>query len=91
MKGAEADNAFARIRLLFGLVAARAPTETEEALCMALYTKLKHRYSANEADAKSLLAIGDSPRDEKLDVIEHAAWTQVAITVLASEIALWIY
>ena len=91
MKGAEADNAFARIRLLFELVAGRAPTEIEEALCMALYTKLKYRYSTNEADAKSLLAIGDSPRDEKLDVIEHAAWTQVAITVLASEIALWIY
>ena len=91
MKGAAADNAFARIRLLFELVAGRAPTETEEALCLALYMKIKYRYKNNEADAKALLAIGDSPRDEKLDVIEHAAWTQVAITVLASEIALWIY
>ena len=91
MKEAAADNAFARIRLLFELIASRAPTEIEEAMCMALYTKLKYRYKSNEADAKALLAIGDSLRDEKLDVIEHAAWTQVAITVLASEPALWVY
>tara|TARA_Y100001968_G_scaffold125403_1_gene114395 strand:+ start:94 stop:723 length:630 start_codon:yes stop_codon:yes gene_type:complete len=91
MKEAVADNASARIRLLFEVITSRAPTETEEVMCLALYTKLKYRYKNNEADAKALLAIGDSLRDEKLDVIEHAAWTQVAITVLASEPALWVY
>ena len=91
MKEAVADNAYARIRLLFEVITSRAPTDAEEAARMALYTKLKHRYKNNEADAKALLAIGDSLRDEKLDVIEHAAWTQVAITVLASELALWVY
>ena len=91
MKEAVADNTSARIRLLFEVITSRAPTETEEVMCLALYTKLKYRYKNNEADAKALLAIGDSLRDEKLDVIEHAAWTQVAITVLASEPALWVY
>jgi hypothetical protein len=29
-----------------------------------------------------LLAVGESPRDEKLDAPELAAWTMVATTVL---------
>ena len=91
MREAEADNSFARIRLLFKLVASRPPDEGEEALCMALFMKLKYRYKANEGDAKKLLSIGDSPRDEKLNVVDHAAWTQVILTVLASDVALWVY
>ena len=91
MREAEADNSFARIRLLFELVASRPPDEGEEALCMALFTKLKYRYKANEGDAKKLLSVGDSPRDEKLNVVDHAAWTQVILTVLASDVALWVY
>ena len=58
---------------------------------MALFAKLKYRYKANEGDAKKLLSIGDSPRDEKLNVVDHAAWTQVILTVLASDVALWVY
>ena len=91
MREAEADNSFARVRLLFKLVASRPPDEGEEALCMALFTKLKYRYKANEGDAKKLLSVGDSPRDEKLNVVDHAAWTQVILTVLASDVALWVY
>ena len=91
MKEAEADNSFARVRLLFKLVASRPPDEGEEALCLALFTKLKYRYKANEGDAKKLLSVGDSPRDEKLNVVDHAAWTQVILTVLASDVALWVY
>ena len=91
MSEAEADNSFARIRLLFKLVASRPPDEGEEALCLALFTKLKYRYKANEGDAKKLLSVGDSPRDEKLNVVDHAAWTQVILTVLASDVALWVY
>ena len=91
MREAEADNSFARIRLLFKLVASRPPDEGEEALCMALFMKLKYRYKANEGDAKKLLSVGDSPRDEKLNVVDHAAWTQVVLTVLASDVALWVY
>ena len=91
MREAEADNSFARIRLLFKLVASRPPDEGEEALCLALFTKLKYRYKANEGDAKKLLSVGDSPRDEKLNVVDHAAWTQVILTVLASDVALWVY
>ncbi len=81
----------ARLNLLFELVASRAPNAAERAACMGLFNKLKARYAKNEKDAKAFLTIGDSPRDEKLNAAEHAAWAQVVLTVLASDIAMWVY
>ena len=37
---------------------------------------------ADPADAKKLLAVGESPRNETLDVAELAAWTVVANAIL---------
>ena len=81
----------ARLNLLFELVASRAPNAIEHKACMDLFKTLKTRYAANEKDAQAFLSVGDSPRDEKLNVAEYAAWAQVAITVLASDITMWIY
>ena len=81
----------ARLNLLFELVASRAPNAAERKACMDLFKTLKTRYAANEKDAQAFLSVGDSPRDEKLNAAEHAAWTQVVITVLASDITMWIY
>ena len=81
----------ARLNLLFELVASRAPNAIEHKACMDLFKTLKTRYAANEKDAQAFLSVGDSPRDKKLNAAEHAAWAQVAITVLASDITMWIY
>ena len=81
----------ARLNLLFELVASRAPNAAERKACMDLLKTLKTRYAANEKDAQAFLSVGDSPRDEKLNAAEHAAWAQVAITALASDITMWIY
>jgi mono/diheme cytochrome c family protein len=35
-------------------------------------------YKSNVEDAKKLLSVGESKRDEKLDPAEHAAWTMLA-------------
>ncbi len=80
-----------RLNILFELVASRAPNAAERKACMDLFKTLKTRYGANEKDAQAFLSVGDSPRDEKLNAAEHAAWAQVAITVLASDITMWIY
>jgi hypothetical protein len=81
----------ARLNLLFELVASRAPNAAERKACMDLFKTLKARYAANKKDAQAFLSVGDSPRDEKLNAAEHAAWAQVAITALASDITMWIY
>jgi len=52
---------------------------------------LRARYSKTEKDALALLSAGDAPRDQQLDPAAHAAWAQLAITVLASDVAILLY
>lgn len=81
----------ARLDMLFGLLACRSPAEIERAACARLLAGMRQRYAGAEKDALALLAIGDAPRDESLDPAEHAAWTQLAVTLLASDLAIMLY
>jgi len=82
----------ARLDLLFTLLASRKPTAGERAACMKLVDAMRKRYSGGaEKDAVALLSAGDAPRDTKLSPAEHAAWTQLTVTVLASDVALLLY
>jgi hypothetical protein len=45
-------------------------------------------YKANVEDAKKLLAVGESKRDETIHVSEHAAWTMLANQVMNLDEAL---
>ena len=81
-----------RLDRLFTLLACRNPTEHERAACMKLLKLMRQRYAgAGKKDALALLATGEIPRNEKLDSTEHAAWTQLAVTVLASDVAILLY
>jgi hypothetical protein len=42
----------------------------------------RNRYVANEQLARDYLLAGESPRDERLPVAEHAAWAQIATLLL---------
>jgi hypothetical protein len=85
------NNDTQRLNLLFNLLASRKPTEQERAVCSALLQSMKERYSDAEKEALALLSTGNLPRDEKLNPAEHAAWSQLAITVLASDVAIRLY
>jgi len=80
-----------RLDLLFNLLASRKPNENERATCITLLESLQNRYATTEKDALALLATGDTPRDRSLNPAEHAAWSQLAVTVLASDVALLLY
>lgn len=87
----ERDNDDARLQLLFTLLASRPPTNVERDACLGLVATMKKRYSTDLDAANALLSHGDAPPDENLDPAEQAAWTQLAITVLASDIAITLY
>ena len=87
----DADSDEKRFDLLFGLLACREPTEVELRACTPLLESMRKRYSKSKDDAIALLSIGEAARNEELDVAEHAAWTQVAVTVLASDIAIMLW
>jgi mono/diheme cytochrome c family protein len=80
-----------RLDKLFLLLGSRPANKAERDACMALLQQMKERYTAAQDDAKALLSTGEAPRDETLDAAEHAAWTQVCVTVLASDVAIRLY
>lgn len=80
-----------RLSMLFNMLACREPTAAESTACLDLLQTITQRYSEHPDDAKQLLAIGDIPRDESLELTAQAAWTQVCVTVLASDIAIMLY
>jgi hypothetical protein len=85
------ENDDERLNHLFALLACRAPLERERAACKQLLSAMQERYRAADDDALALLAIGDATRNETLDLVEQAAWTQVASVVLASDPAITLY
>ena len=71
-----------RVALTFRLVLARAPTVEERALLRSALDRHLTRYRRDTSAAKKLLAIGESLRDDRLDLAEHAAYTALASVIL---------
>ena len=71
-----------RVELLFRLATARFPGRDERAILLHVYNEQIEAFRQDDNAAKELLAVGESERDERLDVFEHAAWTAVATLVL---------
>src|SRR5262249_26587131 len=72
----------ARIELAFRLATSRRPTESERTILLEGLEKLKNSFSPDPAAAVKLLKVGESPRDEKLDPVEHAAYTSLCSLIL---------
>lgn len=71
-----------RIALAFRLATARVPERGENGVLRKLLQTQRQVFSADRAAARKLVAVGESPRDDRLDVAELAAWTTVASTIL---------
>jgi hypothetical protein len=87
----ERDSDEDRLSLMFRLVASRFPSAAERKACTNLLATMRTRYVNSAADAADLLATGDAERDGSLESHELAAWTQVAATFLASDLALLLF
>ena len=71
-----------RLALLWRLAVSRQPDVEERSLLANLLKQRRKEFQKNPKAAEDLLAVGISPRDNSLDVIEHAAWTATARAVL---------
>lgn len=80
-----------RITQIFRLLAHRDPAPAELKTCSDLLEKARTRYAETPSDAEALLSVGEAKRDKSLDAAEHAAWTQLATMVLASDVAIFLY
>lgn len=71
-----------RIQWAFLECLSRPPSAEESAVLMHALERERQRYAADEAAAWEYLNNGESLRDENIPVDEHAAWAQVASTLL---------
>lgn len=67
-----------RIRYGFRLATSRRPTQAEASLLADVYEEERRRFARAPADADSLLAVGERPRDPALDRYDTAAFAVVA-------------
>ena len=84
----DADNEVARIEWLFASVTARRPTTEELATLVSLLADQRTRFRARPAAASELLAVGASPIDKRVDVVEQAAWTALCSVLLNTDEAI---
>ena len=72
----------ARLAYIFEMATARLPKPKEETLLLETFQIHHQEFEANPEAAKELIAVGESPPDETLDVVEVAAWTMIANLIL---------
>jgi len=71
-----------RIRLAYRLATARQPNSRELAIMADTVQEQMDAFRASPERAKEFLSVGESKRDESIDLIEHAAWTVVSQLIL---------
>jgi hypothetical protein len=72
----------ARLRWAFEECVSRKPTDAELAVLTNTLARERTHYKTDQAAAEKYLATGESLRDEKIPVAEHAAWSQIAALLL---------
>jgi hypothetical protein len=71
-----------RIELAFRLATARRPTPEETRILLGSLRRVRTLYDTDPEAAARLLKVGASPRNDKLDVREHAAYAALCTMIL---------
>ncbi len=72
----------AKLDFVFRRILARSPKEPEREVLLTGLKRLRGEYAAQPEDAKKLLKVGESKRDESLSASEHAAWASLCLAIL---------
>lgn len=76
------DSPDTKIEFGFRLLTARMPSERERKILVGILERQSRKFHANTQAALELLSVGESPRDESLEIADLAAWTTVASVLL---------
>ena len=77
-----------RAAMAFRIATCRRPDAAELKILLGRLAILKKQYSASPGEAAKLLSVGASPRNAKLDAIEHAAYAGLCSLILNLDEAL---
>jgi hypothetical protein len=76
------NHEYDRLTLLFRMTVGRSPNKVERAVLQTTLEDQRRRFRSNPTAAHQLLQIGESSRNEQLDPVELAAWTNVSSVML---------
>jgi hypothetical protein len=82
------DNVDERLTFAFRQILTRLPRERELAVLKRMLDQQREHFAKDKAAAAKSLAVGESPRDAKLDVVEHAALAAVCLALFNLDEAL---
>jgi len=71
-----------RLEWAYAECVSRPPSMLERDVLHRTLQRERQRYAADEVAANALLAVGESQRNERIPLAEHAAWAQVATLLL---------
>jgi hypothetical protein len=77
-----------RVEFAFRRVLVRRPSAAEKKVLVASVERVRRQFAADPAAARKFVAIGESKRNEKLDPVEHAAYTALCSAILNLDEAL---
>lgn len=72
-----------RIVTAFRLLTSRLPTDKEREILKQLFTEQREHYASAMDAATALLGVGEAPRDAQLDAADHAATTELVLTIMS--------
>jgi hypothetical protein len=78
----EASSPSSRLVFAYRTALSRDPNSRETAVLLQAFNQQLDRFRKDRAAAEKLIAVGESPRNPKLDVPELAAWSAVANIIL---------
>lgn len=76
------DSDATRIDDVFRGLLARRASDEEHVILLAAIERSRKEFRSDPESARKLVSVGESPRHEHLDPIEHAAWTSLALAVM---------
>ena len=79
---AEKSTTGSRIDLAFRLATSRRASQREREILVARYEELKQQYAVEPEEASKLLDHGQSDRNQELEEVEHAAFTNLCVLLL---------
>lgn len=81
----EAKTDDARLDRLYTLTLGRQARPQERILLKQSLQRYRQRYQDDRESARQLVTVGFAVRDSSLDVVDHAAWTMIASTLLNTD------
>ena len=71
-----------RLDFIFKRLLARSPIPTEQDIILKSLNRSRQSYTKDPGSASEFLSIGERPVNDKLDPIEHAAWTATSLAIM---------